>query len=173
MEIKLNITAEQADALLAAAHVICKTTPEEVEASAFQALIDAIEAASEDAEANTGRGDHFAPCTTCGISCEAYDEAHAIENHDAFADHAYTGWTSSVQVAITTTDGTPVTDIATARGILADLFIPGLIFTEDIDNEGDGIYLTSVPAELYQEASEEGGAVVSHSGGYILEIPMD
>lgn len=131
MEIKLNVTAEQAEALLAAARAICKTTPDETEAAAFQALIDGIQA------------------PPAGY------------------------WTRSVQVSLTTTTDEPVTDTDTARGILADLFIPGLIFTEDIDNEGDGIYLTSVPAELYQEASEEGGAVVSHSGGYILEIPMD
>jgi hypothetical protein len=74
-------------------------------------------------------------------------------------------WTSSVQVYITATDGTPVTDIETAQGILSDLFTPGRPYTEDIDSNDDGVFLLSVPAELYQEASEEGGAVVSHSGG--------
>lgn len=130
MEIKLNVTAEQAQALLQAARAICKTTPEEVEAAAFHALIDAI-----------------------GATPASY-------------------WTRSVQVAITATDGTPVTDIETAQGILSDLFTPGRLYTEDIDSNDDGVFLLSVPAELYQEASEEGGAVVSHSGGYILEIPM-
>ena len=81
-------------------------------------------------------------------------------------------WTRGVQVSLTTTAGEPVTDLHLAQTVLADLFVPNGVYTEDIEGGENGVWLVSVPAELYAEASEEGGAVATHSGGYVLEIPM-
>lgn len=81
-------------------------------------------------------------------------------------------WTRGVQVGLATTTGEPVTDVALAQTILAELFVPGGVYTEDIEGGEDGVWLVSVPAEMYGEAMEEGGATATHSGGFVLEIPM-
>lgn len=85
-------------------------------------------------------------------------------------------WTHGVQVAVTCTDGTPVTDAALVAQIIADL--AGLpqcvdeVRVEPVGQSPDGVWLATVPAEVYVEACEEGGLITTHSSGYVFEIPM-
>jgi len=106
---------------------------------------------------------------------------HAMCRHDmmvlsagavpAPAPEAQMSNVEQVQVAITTTAGVPVEDKGTAAGILVDTF--GVRLTAvDLEDLGNGLWLTVVPAEVYAEADEEGGLRLTHSGGYIVEIPM-
>ncbi len=44
----------------------------------------------DDADSDTGRGDHFGPCAQCGISYEARSAEQAIEDHDMHEGHPFT-----------------------------------------------------------------------------------
>lgn len=82
-----------------------------------------------------------------------------------------TNRTQGVQIDITeTATGVSITDPSLAILIIQDLAgDPGW----DAELElVDGGWLATVPADWYAEASEEGGFLLTHSGGYVFEIPM-
>lgn len=88
-----------------------------------------------------------------------------------------TFWTHNVQVEVTTATGDPILDVDTVRAIIADMAgMPELIDeirAEPVTETPDGVWLLTVPAQWYAEASDMGTDWVgSHSGGYVVVIPM-
>lgn len=86
-------------------------------------------------------------------------------------------WTHNVQVEVTTATGDPVLDADAVRSIIADMAgVPELIDQIDVEpvmDDPDGVWLATVYHEWYAEASETGmDWVGTHSGGYVVTIPM-
>lgn len=80
---------------------------------------------------------------------------------------------SSVQIALDTAaiDGQPITDREVALGILADLF--GMAqYTGVLEDQSGGVWYADVPVEIYEEAVECNGLILTHSSGAVFEIPM-
>lgn len=83
-----------------------------------------------------------------------------------------TNTTPAVQVAITIAEGgAPVVQAWLVRQIIAE--VTGFRgWLPEVDSEGDGIWLVELPTEMYEEAEENGGLLLTHSAGYVVEIPM-
>lgn len=84
-------------------------------------------------------------------------------------------WTYGVQIDVRRATGEPVGDPALVALILAELFDDPALASQEVEavmDPEDGVWLVAVPAEVYGEASDEDGLAVTHSGGYVVEIPM-
>lgn len=83
-----------------------------------------------------------------------------------------TNTTPAVQAAITTIeDGHPVTSAWLVRQVIAELSgFPGWL--PEIEDAGNGLWLVELPTEICNEADEEGGATLTHSAGYLVEIAI-
>lgn len=79
--------------------------------------------------------------------------------------------TKGVQIDVQTTSGYRVTDPALITMIVQDL-VGDATFDVELEDDGCNGWLATVPAEWYGEASEEGSFLLTHSGGYVFEIPM-
>lgn len=86
-------------------------------------------------------------------------------------------WTRNVQIEVTTASGDPVLDAHAVTAIIADMAgMPELVDEIDVEpvlDDPDGTWLATIPSQWYAEASESGTDWVgTHSGGYVVTIPM-